>query len=195
MTVGESSLDPVIRVALARHYRPRSHYAPSSTLTLDAPHVVYTGTEYLVVWQLEGYVQYGSLGVQAARVSTNGTLVSGANLAIAVSGPASIDSHYINGPVLAAGPAYGAVYLVRNAPGRPRSAGRVVLPALDGDRNRGRSVLPSPSATSGQRPDRAGTRLVAPGTCKRHSLRLGTCAGSVQTLGGTTFEGAIPLDI
>jgi hypothetical protein len=146
MTVGESSLDPVIRVALARHYRPRSHYAPSSTLTLDAPHVVYTGTEYLVVWQLEGYVQYGSLGVQAARVSTNGTLVSGANLAIAVSGPASIDSHYISGPVLAAGPAYGAVYLVRNAPGRPRSAGRVVLPALDGDE--------TAAALSCQRPQR-----------------------------------------
>jgi len=81
----------------------------SSTLTIDAPRVVYTGSEYLVVWQLEGYVQYGSLGVQAARVSTNGSLVSGANLAIAVSGPASIDSHYINGPALAAGPAYGAV--------------------------------------------------------------------------------------
>jgi hypothetical protein len=81
----------------------------SSTLTLDAPHVVYTGTEYLVVWQLLGYAQFGSLGVQAARVSTNGTLVSGANLAIAVSGPATIDSNYINGPALAAGPAYGAV--------------------------------------------------------------------------------------
>jgi hypothetical protein len=81
----------------------------SSTLAYDSPRVVYTGTEYLVVWQLEGYVQYGSLGVQAARVSTNGTLVSGANLAIAVSGPANIDGHYFSGPALAAGPAYGAV--------------------------------------------------------------------------------------
>jgi hypothetical protein len=79
------------------------------------------------------YVQYGSLGVQAARVSTNGTLVSGANLAIAVSGPASIDSHYINGPGLAAGPAYGAVIWYETLQDGPRSAGRVVLPALDGD--------------------------------------------------------------
>jgi len=100
----------------------------SSTLTLDAPQVVYTGTEYLVVWQLVGYVQFGSMGVQAARVSTDGALVSGANLAIAVSGPATIDSNYFNGPALAVGPTYGAVIWYETLQNGPALRGASFFP-------------------------------------------------------------------
>ena len=100
----------------------------SNTLSLDAPHVVFTGGEYLVVWQILGYVQYGSLGVQAARVSTSGTLVSAANLSIAVSGPANIDDNYINGPALAAGPSGGAVVWYETLQNGPALRGATFSP-------------------------------------------------------------------
>jgi len=81
----------------------------SSTLQLDAPRVAFTGAEYLVAWQLIGYAQQGSAGVQAARVALDGTLLSGANLSVGVSGAATIDSNYITGPAITAGTQSGAI--------------------------------------------------------------------------------------
>lgn len=52
-----------------------------------SPGVVFLGTEYLVSWAVPGYAVNNSPGVQAARVSTAGTLPSGANFVIPVSGP------------------------------------------------------------------------------------------------------------
>lgn len=52
-----------------------------------SPGVVFLGTEYLVSWAVPGYAVNNSPGVQAARVSTAGTLPSGANVVITVSGP------------------------------------------------------------------------------------------------------------
>jgi large repetitive protein len=55
----------------------------------SSPRVVFTGLEYLVTWTDLRYANSGSLGVQAARVSTDGTLPGGPNMAIMVSGPPS----------------------------------------------------------------------------------------------------------
>jgi hypothetical protein len=55
---------------------------------LYSPNVGYNGTEFFVSWGSLDYGNQGGLGIQAARVSTAGTLTSGAN--IQVSGLPSI---------------------------------------------------------------------------------------------------------
>lgn len=51
------------------------------------PHVIFLGNEYLVAWSNLGFSNSGLLGVRAARVSTAGTLPSGAGRTIPVIGP------------------------------------------------------------------------------------------------------------
>ncbi len=78
------------------------------TISRSAPSVAFSGAEYLVTWT--GYANSGSPGVQAARVSTAGTLPSGNNMTISVSGPplAATNSQLTN-PVMASGPQHAAV--------------------------------------------------------------------------------------
>lgn len=52
-----------------------------------SPGVVFLGADYLVSWAVPGYAVNSSPGVQAARVSPAGTLPSGPNVVITVSGP------------------------------------------------------------------------------------------------------------
>jgi hypothetical protein len=75
-----------------------------AALQLYSPYVAYTGSEYLVAWGSLDYGSAGGQGVQAARVSTAGTLPGGANKHIAVSGPppTATTSRYVY-PVIGAG--------------------------------------------------------------------------------------------
>jgi hypothetical protein len=80
------------------------------TLLRASPRVALNGTEYLVAWTALGYANSGSPGVQAARVSTDGTLPAGANMTIPVSGPPSaITGSQYTDPVMASGSQHGAV--------------------------------------------------------------------------------------
>lgn len=80
-----------------------------------SPSVAFTGAEYLAAWSYLGYTSTGSPGIQAARVSTSGTLLSGANMAITVSGPPNeaTVSQYVY-PVIAAGPQHAAIVWLDN---------------------------------------------------------------------------------
>ena len=85
------------------------------TLQRFSPSVAFTGNEYLVAWSVPGYASTGSPGIQAARVSTSGTLPSGANMAITVSGPPTeaTSSQFVF-PVIAAGAQHAAVVWLDN---------------------------------------------------------------------------------
>jgi hypothetical protein len=80
-----------------------------------SPSVAFTGAEYLTAWSYLGYASTGSPGVQVARVSTSGTLPSGADMAITVSGPPNeaTVSQYVY-PVIAAGPQHAAIVWLDN---------------------------------------------------------------------------------
>ncbi len=71
--------------------------AASGASTVDSPNIIYTGSEYLVAWDSPDLQGNPGECVYAARVSTAGTLPSGANLQIAVSGapPTSTESIYL----------------------------------------------------------------------------------------------------
>jgi hypothetical protein len=80
------------------------------TVARSSPHAAFVGTEYLVTWTFPGSANSGSLGVQAARVSAAGTLPSGANMAITVSGPPSaVTGSQLANAAMAAGAQHGAV--------------------------------------------------------------------------------------
>jgi len=80
------------------------------TLGRESSHVAFTGSEYLVTWNSAGYAITGSLGVQAARVATDGTLPGGANAAVFVSGPPlASTSSQLTFPVMAAGSQHAAI--------------------------------------------------------------------------------------
>jgi hypothetical protein len=79
------------------------------TLQRSSVRAAFLGGEYLVTWGVVGYANSGLPGVQAARVSTSGTLLSGANAAISVSGPSAIGIQNYNTPVVATGATRGAV--------------------------------------------------------------------------------------
>jgi len=95
------------------------------TLQRASPRVAFSGAEYLVAWTVLGYANSGSPGVQAARVSTDGTLPAGANMAVRVSGPpsAATNSQYTN-PVMASGSQHGTVVWFDN-----QSAAKVLVGA------------------------------------------------------------------
>jgi len=85
-----------------------------AALQLSSPYVSYTGSEYLVAW---GSLDYGYAGgVQAARVSTDGTLPAGANKHIAVSGPppSATTSRYVY-PAIGAGSSAALMVWLDNA--------------------------------------------------------------------------------
>lgn len=86
------------------------------SLPRSSPRVAFSGAEYLVTWTVLGYAISGSPGVQAVRVSTAGTLPSGSNMAITVSGPptAATVSQFVF-PVIAAGPQRAAVVWLDNS--------------------------------------------------------------------------------
>lgn len=80
------------------------------TMGRSAPRVALNGSEYLVSWTVLGSASTGATGVQAARVSTAGTLPSGVNTTVPVSGPPSAATgSQLTNPVLASGPQHGAV--------------------------------------------------------------------------------------
>ena len=79
------------------------------TLDRSPAHVVFNGNEYLVTWTLLGYVSGGVPGVQAVRVSTDGTLPSGANQMIPVSGPPGNSIETFESPAIAVGARRGAI--------------------------------------------------------------------------------------
>lgn len=81
-----------------------------TNVSLSAPSVVFNGTEYLVTWNVLGYANSGAPGVQAARVSASGTLPSGPNTAIMVSGPpGAAPGTHLAGLTAVAGPQRAAV--------------------------------------------------------------------------------------
>jgi hypothetical protein len=85
------------------------------TLQRYSPSVGVSGAEYLVSWTVLGYANTGSPGIQAARVSTSGTLPSGPNKTIMVSGPPNgATSSQLVFPIIAAGPQHAAVVWLDN---------------------------------------------------------------------------------
>ena len=73
-----------------------------ATQQLYSPNVGYNGTEFFVSWGSLDYGNQGGLGIQAARVSTTGTLTSGANIQVSSLPSTATVSRYVY-PVFAKG--------------------------------------------------------------------------------------------
>ena len=66
-----------------------------ATQQLYSPNVGYDGTEYFVSWGSLDYGNQGGLGIQAARVSTAGTLTSGGNIQVSSLPSMATASRYV----------------------------------------------------------------------------------------------------